>query len=77
MSRNRRMQIFIAMKFQTLKNAKFYSIEIKWFYSIITHSLHCTCTCMLMSVQLSGMLKLFILNRHQLFPRIRGSSAIF
>ena len=29
-------QIFKALKFQTLKNAKFCSSEIKWFTSIIT-----------------------------------------
>ena len=27
-------EIFKAMKFQTIKNTKFYSSEIKWFYSM-------------------------------------------
>ena len=31
----RKLQILIAMKFLTLKNAKFYSSEIKWVYSIL------------------------------------------
>ena len=35
MSTTRKKQIFEAMKFQTIKIAKFYSSEIKWVYSII------------------------------------------
>ena len=34
MSTIRKKQIFKAMKFQTLKSAKFYCSEIKWVYSI-------------------------------------------
>ena len=30
----RKLQILIAMKFLTLKSAKFYSSKIKWVYSI-------------------------------------------
>ena len=30
----RKKEIFKAMKFQTIKNTKFYSSEIKWFYSM-------------------------------------------
>ena len=35
MSTIRKKQIFIALKFQTLKNAKFCSSAIKWVYSIL------------------------------------------
>ena len=32
----RKKEIFKAMKFQTIKNTKFYSSEIKWFYIWLT-----------------------------------------
>ena len=34
MSKIRKMQVLIAMKFLSLKSTKFYSSEIKWDYSI-------------------------------------------
>ena len=34
MSTTRKKQIFKAMKFRTIKIAKFYSSEIKWVYSV-------------------------------------------
>ena len=33
MSTPRKKKIFKAMKFRTIKNAKFYSSEIKWVYN--------------------------------------------
>ena len=35
MSTTRKKQFFKAMKFLTIKNANFYSSQIKWVYSII------------------------------------------
>ena len=39
MSTTRKKQIFKAMKFRIIKNAKFYSIKIKWVYSSQYHVL--------------------------------------
>ena len=40
MSATRKKQIFKAIKFRIIKNAKFYSSEIKWFYSITISNQH-------------------------------------
>ena len=51
MSKTRKKQIFKAMKFRIIKNAKFYSSEIKWVYRVhraqlFARNMTKTCKCL-------------------------------
>ena len=68
MSTTGKKQIFKAMKFRTIKNAKFYSSEIKWAYS---SKIYCIANIFQFSNKLEvGVSKIFL---HFSFGKYKGN----